>query len=135
MGDFNALHEAWFSQTTSLARARRQDEINESVDASSFVVLNRDELTRLPARGPPSSPDVALISAHLTLDTVWSVFTALNSDHRPIISLRGDTPPKSLLRSFSNFRKADWEGYREESKQAFLMLATHMRKNSHSSAG
>ena len=64
-----------------------------------------------------------MISAHLSLDTAWSVFMALNSDHRPIIILlRGDTPSKSVPRSFTNFKKADWEGYREESEQAILRL-------------
>ena len=122
MGVLNAQHEAWFYRTTSLAGARTVDEINESVDASSFV-LNREEPTRLPARDPPSSPYVSVISVHLSLDTVWSVITALNSNNRPIIiSPRSDTPPKSIPCCITNFQKADWEGYHKQSEQAFLMF-------------
>ena len=37
-----------------------------------------------------------MISANLSLDTVWFVFTALNFDQRTLISLKGDTAPKSV---------------------------------------
>ena len=122
VGDLSAHQEAWFTRTTSLAEARRRDEINESVDASSFVILNRDKPTRLPARGPPSSPDVAIITAHLSLGTMWSVFFQYWTPitFQSLFRSRAISHPNQL--SLTNFRKDDWKGYREESEQAFLML-------------
>jgi hypothetical protein len=39
----------------------------ENIEDSSFVIANTDSPTRLPPNGNPTSPDISLVSAHLSL--------------------------------------------------------------------
>ena len=57
LGDFNAHHSLWHSETTDT----RGNQLADSISISSFSVLNTDSSTRLP--GNASTPDVSLASA------------------------------------------------------------------------
>ena len=120
MGDFNAHHDAWFSRTEDTRAEARGVALSEPVDASLLGVLNEDMPTRLPAHGPPSSPDVTLLSGHLLLNATWSTLTTLGSDHLPIaVNLLSHSAPPRKYRSFTNFQKANWAGFTEELERRF----------------
>ena len=122
VGDFNAHHNMWYSRTEDDQAAARGAAFAEALDASNLVVLNLDLPTRLPNRGPSSSPDLTIASPHLSLSYTWIPRTTLNSDHLPIVIQLGDwfsEPPTDPYHIFTNFRKARWDGYLEETELKF----------------
>ena len=52
---------------------------------------------------------------------MWSTLTTLESDHLPItVSLSSYAPPSlQKAHSYTNFHKADWEGFTAESERRF----------------
>ena len=64
LGDFNAHHSLWHSNT-------RGDQLADSISMSSFAVLNTDSPTRLPGNANPSSPDVSLASTSPLTSSEW----------------------------------------------------------------
>ena len=58
LGDFNAHHSLWHSETTDT----RGTQLADSVNISSFAVLNTDSPSRLRVNADPSSPYVLLAS-------------------------------------------------------------------------
>ena len=123
LGDWNAHHEAWFSPSED----DRGEALAEAIESSDLCVLNQDEPTRIPlgaANGQrPTSPDVSLISAHLSLAVTWTAHVHLASDHLPLtIAFRGDVPNPRQARTYVNFRKADWPKYREEAEDLVSRL-------------
>ena len=115
LGDWNAHHEAWHSNQSD----DRGDHLAAEVENSDFCVLNEDTPTRLPQGSNnnqrPSSPDISLISAHLALSVNWSTETTLTADHLPIaISFNDDAPCPRTTKTFVNFSRADWDGFRSE---------------------
>lgn len=121
VGDFNAHNPAWYSSTQDDRAAARGNAIVTAIDSSSLVLLNEDHPTRLPTSGRPSSPDLTLISCHLALDAQWIPLVRLNSDHLPIaISLNSLIPPEpSIKRTYTNYRKADWDSFTRSTERAF----------------
>ena len=70
-----------------------------------------------------SSPDVAVVHTPHALSFDWSTSTTLNSDHLPMsLSFSDDSTSIRGARSFTNFRKADWEGFRRDSEDMFSRL-------------
>ena len=70
-----------------------------------------------------SSPDVAVVHTPLALSFDWSTSTSLNSNHLPMsLSFLDDSTSIRGARSFANFRKADWEGFRRETEELFSRL-------------
>ena len=61
LGDFNAQHSLLNSGTTDT----RGNQLADSINISSCVVLNTDSPIWLPGVDDPSSPDVSLASASL----------------------------------------------------------------------
>ena len=59
LGDFNAHHSLWHSETTDT----RGNQLADSISISIFAFLNTDSPTRLPGNVNPSSQDVSLASA------------------------------------------------------------------------
>ena len=120
LGDFNAHHDACFS---SLLDARGIA-LSDAIDHSSLVSINLDSPTRLPSNAPSSSPDISVASPSLLSSLSWSTSISLNSDHLPIlISLVDSLPPPRLARSYTNFRQANWEGFKTESEALFSQVA------------
>ena len=71
---------------------------------------------------PPTSRSSILPSPH-ALSFDWSTSTTLNSDHLPMsLSFSDDSTLIRAAKSFTNFRKADWEGFRRESEDLFCRL-------------
>ena len=115
LGDWNAHHDAWHSHTDD----DRGEHLVDEIESSNFCILNQNQPTRLPQgrnnNQRPSSPDISLVSAHLTLAVSWSTETTMSSDHLPIaISFVGDTPSPQERKTYINFHRADWDGFRTE---------------------
>ena len=127
MGDFNAHNPAWFSATDDHRAESRGKLIIDLINASNLTILNEETNTptRLPRAGRPSSPDLTLISSHLALDTQWKTEVSLGSDHLPIlISIIDMTYSyKGEIRCFTNYRRADWQGFKHE-VELLLLNAT-----------
>ena len=125
MGDFNAHNAAWYSSTRDEAAAGRGSAIVEALNDSNLTLLNLDHPTRLPKSGNPSSPDLTLCSPHLALDADWNPLTTLNSDHLPIIiTIDHDISsiPDPPRHTFTNFRRARWNDFLEETEADFARL-------------
>ena len=114
LGDWNAHHSAWHSPWDD----NRGDKIADVIENSDLCVLNEDSHTRLPTGANnnqrASSPDVSLISAHLALSVDWSVSLDLTSDHLPIVISFDDDTPLPRFHQFTNYKKANWRGYKNE---------------------
>ncbi|XP_018025718.1 uncharacterized protein LOC108681219, partial [Hyalella azteca] len=138
VGDFNAHHPSWFSHTDDQRAAARGAAVDDVVANSSLAFLNEDSYTRRPSHGPPSSPDLAIISDHLLLDTSWTPQVALNSDHLPILihlpsSVDSSTP--RAARFYVNFKKADWPAYTAATEAALQMVNNAEHSRQHIPAG
>ena len=117
IGDLNGHNEEW-SQGASDARG---DSLAAEFDSNNFVVMNNPDVASRPTS--VSSPDVAVVNTPLALSFDWSLSTTLNSDHLPMsLSFPDDSAPTRGARSFTNFRKADWEGFRRDSEELFSRL-------------
>jgi hypothetical protein len=118
VGDFNAHQETWDAALTD----SRGGSISDSIEISLLITLNDPDVpTRLPQNGSPSSPDVALASAHVALACTWTSHVHLNSDHFPVtIALPCDqvASPRTA-KSHTSFRKADWPAFIRECETAF----------------
>ena len=113
-GNFNAHHPSWFSRTgddRAVARGKRL--MGQSTVRSSLLQTKTCLLT--------FSPDITLLSVHLLLDMTLSTFTNLGSYNLPItVSLSSYAPPSPQKgHSYTNFHKADWEGFASESDRRF----------------
>ena len=112
LGDFNAYHSLWHSGTTDT----RGNQLADSVNSSSFAVLNPDSSTMLPGNADPSSPYVSLASASVITSSEWQTHTAMSSDHLPILIGLQTTVTSSPARhrTYINLKKADWTRYRQD---------------------
>ena len=123
LGDFNAHHPAWYSQTSDTRAAGRGEIIHDTLTDSDLVLLNTDSPTRLPSDSNPTSPDLSISTPHIAIDSEWSTLTTLNSDHLPIFIQLGRafsmTFPEPPRRTFTNFRKARWDSYTWETEERF----------------
>ena len=117
LGDLNGHNEDW-SQGDSDTRG---DLLASEFDSNDFVIMNNPDVATRPTSA--SSPDVVAVHTPLALSFDWNVSTTLNSDHLPIsLSFSDDSTPTRGARSFTNFCKADWEGFRRESEELFSRL-------------
>ena len=91
---------------------------------SSFGALNTPTATRMPTSGQATSPDVSLASEDLLSKLSWETETTLSSDHLPVI-IRLSTSPLTIPapnKTFTNFLRADWDGFKTETEAAFASL-------------
>ena len=104
MRDFNAHHSVLHSGTTDT----RDNQLADSVNISSFTVLNTDTPTMLPGEANPSSPDVSAASASLITLSEWQTHTTMSSDHLPILMGFQTTATSCPTRhgSYINLKKA-----------------------------
>ena len=111
LGDFNAHHSLWHSETAD----SRGNHLADSGSISSFAVLNTDSPTRLPGNADPSSPEVSLASSSLITSSEWQIHTTMSSGHLPILIGLQTTATSSpaRLRTYINLKKADWTGYKQ----------------------
>ena len=102
----------------------RGELISETLSNSNHIMLNTDTPTRVPnnTHQQPTSPDITTISSSLYNSTTWKTIHTLNSDHLPKL-LTIQTDNKHIIqqnrRSYTNYRKADWDKYTQD---AFIAL-------------
>ena len=122
IGDFNAHNSAWYSHTEDDQATSRGTRLAESLDNSNLNIINQDQPTRVPIRGPTSSSDLSITTAYLSINASWQAVCTLNSDHHPILFQLGDwftSPPNDPLRNLTNLKKARWEDFRAETEIKF----------------
>ena len=80
------------------------------------VISNSDHITQT------SSPDITMVSNTLYNRTSWTTQHALSSDHLPIITtitIRHDYRLQPNRRTFTNYKKAYWTQFTEDTESAF----------------
>ena len=118
-GDFNAHHTLWHSPTTD----NRGTLIADLINSSNQIVLNTNTPTNIQTNHnqQATSPDISTASNTIYNNITWSTLNALNSDHNPI-KISYNTKTKFRLiqhrRSYTNYRKADWQGFTNSIKNA-----------------
>ena len=126
LGDFNAHHPSWYSSTSDSSAASRGVSIHDSLVDSDLVLLNTEQHTRLPTSGNPSSPDLTISSPHIAIDSDWRPTITGNSDHLPIIIQLGSAfsmdCPEPPRRTFTNFRKANWDAFTAYTEERFAAV-------------
>ena len=119
-------HPSWYSQTTDLRSAKRGDHIHNTLIDSDLSFLNTDTPTRLPSHGNQSSPDITIATPHIAIDSEWFTLTTLNYDHLLILIQLGNAFsmdfPELPHRTYTNFRKANWDAFTRETEEAFYNL-------------
>ena len=83
-----------------------------------------------------SSPDITTVSNTLYNRTSWTTQHALSSDHLPIITtinIRHDYILHQNRRTFTNFKKADWTQFTEDTESDFAQ--TTIPTNIHTANG
>lgn len=109
LGDFNAHHIAWGSQSSSpLGRF-----IAEATLERKLVILNHGSPTRIdPTTGNASAIDISFCSENLASKINWHTLTdTCNSDHFPIIIGFPGRSNIPTTRSKWFFDRADWSLY------------------------
>ena len=74
------------------------------------------------AKQQTSSPDITTVSNTLYNRTSWTTQHTLSSDHLPIITtikIRHDYRLQQTRRTFTNYKKADWTQFTEDTESAF----------------
>ncbi|XP_036322431.1 uncharacterized protein LOC118736443, partial [Rhagoletis pomonella] len=104
---------------------KRGNLLTEQIDDSTFCTMNDDAPTRIMG-SCSSSPDLTITSAGLINSISWRPMLTLASDHLPIISSINkptDFAPADH-RTYTNFNKADWDGFAEVTESSFAALPT-----------
>ena len=89
-----------------------------------LMTYNTNTPTRVPntTLQQTSSPDITTVSNTLYNRTSWTTQHALSSDHLPIITtinIRHDYRLQQNRRTFTNYKKADWTRFTEDTESAF----------------
>ena len=98
--------------------------------------LNTNTPTRVPntTLHQTSSPDITTVSNALYNQTSWTTQHAISSDYLPIITtinIRHDYRLQQNRRTFTNYKKADWKQFTEDTESAFAQ--TTIPTNIHTS--
>ena len=110
----NALDNLWSLGNNDA----RGDLIADKVDNTNFIVLNDPNVATRPSSF--SSPDIAFALTNIAVKLNRSVASTLNSDHIPTtILFDDDIPPCQLAKSFVNFHKANWQGFKRDTEAQF----------------
>ena len=121
-GDFNASHENWYLHKQADTRGNNiADQLN-----SLYILNDPEQHTREPyqTNHDRSSPDITFCSPTLATTTTWNTHTDLTSDHLPII-IKSRTHPDTIAQprnTITNYTKANWEGFTEETDIQFENL-------------
>ena len=119
-GDVNAHSTLWHSYTDD----HRGQLIADGISNSDHITLNTNTPTRVPntTLQQTSSPDIITVSNTLYNRTSWTTQHALSSDHLPIITtinIRHDYRLQQNRRTFTNYKKAGWTQFTEDTESAF----------------
>ena len=99
------------------------------ISNSDHITLNTNPLTRVPntTLQQTSSPSITTVSNTIYTRTSWTPQHTLSSDHLPIITtinIRHDYRLQQNRRTFTNFKKADWIQFTEDTESAFAQTTT-----------
>ena len=119
-GDVNAHSTRWHLYTDD----HRGQLIADGISYSDHITLNTNIPTRVPntTLQQTSSPDITTVSNTLYNRTSWTTQHALSSDHLPIITtikIRHNYRLQQNRRTFTNYKKADWTPFTEDTESAF----------------
>ena len=119
-GDVNAQSTLWHSYTDD----HRGQLMADVISNSDHITLNTNIPTRVPniTLQQTSSPDITMVSNTLYNRTSCTTQNALSSDHLPIITtinIRQDYRLQQNRRTFTNYKKADWTQFTEDTESAF----------------
>ena len=108
--------------------------IADVISNSDHITLNTNTPTRVTntTLQQTSSPYITTVSNTLYNRTSWTTQHALSSDHLPIITtinIRHDYRLQQNRRTFTNYKKADWTQFTEDTESAFAQ--TTMPTNIH----
>ena len=119
--DVNAHSTLWHSYTDH----HKGHLIANVVSNSDHITPNTSTPTRVPntTLQQTSSPDITTVSNTLYNRISWTTQHELSSDHLPIITtinIRHDYRPQQNRRTFTNYMKADWTQFTEDTESAFV---------------
>ena len=119
-GEVNAHSTLWPSYTND----HRGQLIADVISNSDHITLNTNTPNRVPntTLQQTSSPDITTVSNTLYNRTSWTPQYALSSDHLPIITtinIRHDYRLQQNRRTFTNYKKANWTQFTEDTESAF----------------
>ena len=112
-GDANAHSTFWHSYTDDY----RGQLIADVISNSDHITLNTNTTLQ-----QTSSPDITTVSNTLYNRSSWTTQHALSSDHLPIITtinIRHDYRLQQNRRNFTNYKKADWTQFTEDTESPF----------------
>ena len=117
----NAHPTLWHSYTDDHRGQLTADVISNS----DHITLNTNPPTRVPntTLQQTSSPDITTVSSTLYNRTLWTTQNALTSDNLPIITtinIRNDYRLHQKRRTLTNYKKADWIQFTEDTESAFV---------------
>ena len=117
LGDLNAHHELWLSQSTPDTRGNN---LVDSISGLNYGIINEDQPTRVTPLAS-TAPDLSIVSTNIIPYTTWRVENKLSSDHLPIIiSLTVELKKFNAQNfTFMNFAKADWPQFKTSTEKAF----------------
>ena len=121
MGDFNAKHPMWYNSDTN----KLGDRLSNYLNNSTYAIANNDMYTY-----KKSIIDLTLIKDCKNLVSNWSAYPEvfINTDHTMImfnLSLKVEKANKPTW----NTRKADWEVWKNRSKQTYQVILDKMAGN------
>ena len=104
--------------------------IADVISNSDQITLNTNTPTRVPntTLQQTSSPVITTVSNTLYNRTSWTTQHALLSDHLPIITtinIRHDYRLQQNRQTFTNYKKADWTQFTEDTESAFAQTNIH----------
>ena len=123
-GDVNAHSTSWQSYYDD----HRGKLIAGVMSNSDRITLNTNTPTRVPntTLQQTSSPDISSVSNTLYSRTSGTTQRALSSDHLPIITtinIQHDYRLQQNRRTFTNYKKADWTQFTEDTESAFAQTS------------
>ena len=109
----------WHSYTDD----HRGQLIADVISNSDHITLNTNTTTKVPntTLQQTSSPDITTVYNTLYHRTSWTTQHALSSDHLPIITIiniRHNYRLQQKRRTFTNYKKADWTQFTEDTESA-----------------
>ena len=119
-GDVNAHSTLWHSSTDD----HRGQLITYIISNLDHITLNTNTPTRVPntTLQQTCSPDITTVSNPLYNRTSWTTQHALSSDHVPLITtinILHEYRLQQNRRTFTNYKKADWTQFTEDTESAF----------------
>ncbi len=117
LGDLNAHHDLWLSNSTPDTRGNA---LADSIANLDCGIINENLPTRITPTAT-TSPDISIASSNLLPVTNWSVEKRMSSDHLPIIISLTAELKKSNSKPYTyiNFSKANWQGFQDLTEKIF----------------